>query len=393
MKRRIVGFIIITVLILLSVSCSSKEDNLISENQDTIIPPESSFNQLQNANLRNVGSANNAYQQNIVNKLYDRIGINGKAIDFDVNETRMYVLNKKGSTVLNNKSSTASGPEYGDTIDIYGIENGKLEASVTLKGMNNCTAIAVHGEELYAYDCKTGSIIVYSGDGSYKHTVDFGYPELDIKKIQVDDSGRIYLLDSGKALEKACIYVYDRVKPPFVIDANQLVKPLYDGQKNSFSFFIQDFCVKDDESILIRVVPERICLYNINSRKVEKASYLPPSANLIDYDSGILYYSSEMRVSVSANNFVNYQSAGNQNYVGRLLINDRFAWSLDPSSLMDFQLGEIIIPYESQERSKMKQNNKYLFFLDYKYLILLDDNIEEDDNMNHVQNFIYRISK
>ncbi|NLD50820.1 MAG: hypothetical protein GX660_27070 [Clostridiaceae bacterium] len=377
MKRRIVGLIIIIGLILLAVSCSSKEGNHLSENQDMIIPPESDLNQFQNSNLRNVGSANNAYQQNIVNKLYDRIGINGKAIDFDVNEIRMYVLNKK--------DSTDNGTEYGDTIDIYGIENGKLEASVALKGMNSCTAIDVHGEELYAYDYKKGSIIVFSSDGSYKQTFDFGYPELDIKKIQVDDSGRIYLMASGKALEKACIYVYDRIKPPFIIDANQLGKPLYDGQKDSFSFYIQDFCVRDAESILIRVVPERICLYNINSHKVEKVSYLPVSANLIDFDSGILYYSSEMKVSVLANSFANYQSEGNHNYVGRLLINDRFAWSLDPTSLTDFQLGEIIIPYESQKRSKMKQNNKYLFFLDY--------NIEENASNRHIESSIYRISK
>lgn len=385
MSRRITICFIITALILTLSSCSQKADNnpsIIEESQDIIIPPESTIDLFSNSNQRNISNLSNSYQQNIVNKLYDEIGINEKVIDFAVDESMIYVLNKK--------SSTDNGVEFGDTIEAYGIEDSKLKTSVFLDKTKCCTALTVWNEKLYTYDYFTGDILVYAIGGNLKKTITSGFSGVSVNKMQVDDHERVFLKADNGIADNICIYVVQEGQSaPVKIDRDRIINSMgYDvSQVDLSDIFIQDFCIKDSNSILIKVFPERICLYDVQNGAVKNVSYIPDSANFIDYDSGILYHSSNTKVTLMNNNFANFVSKGGHYYVGRILINENFQWSLDPLSLKDFQLGDIIVPYKRyiSERLQMRQNNKYVFFVDYSISI--------ESNEKNVKSFIYRVAK
>ena len=381
LKIKITISIIIAALILFLPSCSSKDSNYIPKSEDIIIPPEPDVDP-RLFNNRNVGSISNSYQQNIVNRLYNNIGSGSKIIDFDVNENNIYVLNKEGFATNNT--------EYGGTIDVYGIEDSLKKASIPLADINKCTSLTVHDYRVYAYDFDNGNILVYSVSGNLQKTVHSGFSGLNLLKMQAD-SDTVYLMASGTKIEDSIIYVVDlNGSYAYTIDKSGLLSHLKYPQNPTTSqagISIQDFCIKDNHSILIKIVPERLCLYNIASRKADKISYIPDSAMLIDFDSDILYYTSGIKLSVLNNSFANFSSEGSSNYVGRLLVNNNFQWSLEPSSLVDFQLGDIIIPFGNNNlhHSKMKQNNKYVFFLNNSALQEADE--------NNAGSLIYRITK
>lgn len=371
------------VFVLILTACSIKVNDEGSSNAlestDIIIPPDSSLAIESNSNLRNIG-ANNLYQQNVVNKLYDNMGKDHKLLDFDVDEKRIYTLISK--------EKTFNGSAAGNTINLYDIESGKPLNSFSLSNIKNSTAIAVMGEELYTYDYSSGNIFAVSFDGMITKTISSGFKELTVEKMRVDDTKRIYLIASDELNPNdRSIYVIDQGHASYVIDKNKLLQSLNytKEQLKQPNIHIEDFCLNDSKSMLIRVFPERICSFNIETKKVEKVSYIPDSANFISYDSSILYYASAMKVIFSSN-LANYSNDGSQNYVGRILLNENFPWSIDASSLSDFRLGDIMIPYteHNMQHIKMSQNNKYVFFLDYT-----TSGINTIDN----ESFIYRITK
>ncbi|MFZ5986216.1 MAG: hypothetical protein ACOYWZ_03700 [Bacillota bacterium] len=366
MPKKIALCLIAAILLLVFASCSDRNvPGVNDESMDIIVPPDSTLDLGSNSNLRNVGNANNTYQQNIVNRLYDSIGASEKLIDFDVDESNIFVLNSKGLI--------DSSIEYGDTINVYGVEDSKLKSSIKQMEIETSTAVAVKDGKLYAYNYSTGNIHIFSKDGELKETILLTSSRLNIRKMQIDETGRIIFMVGSSDSSNSSILVMDTKQDKFYsIETSELVNQLryfnkYMESSNTYKVYIEDFCLKDSNTIVIKVFPERICLYNIQSQTVEKVSYMPDSAQFINYDSGILYYSSGMKVGVYSNSLANFSNQGSQDFIGRLLINERFPWSTDPSSLTDFQLGEIIIPFRNQSimRFKMKQNNKYLFFLDY----------------------------
>ncbi|TYQ12770.1 UNVERIFIED_CONTAM: hypothetical protein Cloal_3805 [Acetivibrio alkalicellulosi] len=363
MSKKII--VIIMILSLFLVSCSKQGDNQIDMQEgiiDTIIPPESDLNQLMN--YRNVGSnAINSYQQNIFNRLYENIGLNQTIIDFDASENFIYVLYKK--------NTTENGVDFGDSLNVYHIEDGSYKSTIKLLESNNITAFAVASDRLYTYDYKIGDIKVYSIKGELEKIINLKTPLLMVEKMQADTLGKVYIkATTNNILGKSVIYAMDhKDKAPHIITTDiflDLLEYSYDDFLNSPNIYIQDFSIKDNQSILVRVIPERLCIYNTKDKVIEGISYIPDSAKLMEFDSGMLYYVPDFKLSLLSNSYANFSSEGSQDFVGRILINNKFTWSIDPLSLTDFKLADIIIPHsEKVQRTKMKQNNKYLFFLDY----------------------------
>ena len=354
---------------------------------DTIIPPESSSGSGINSNQRNVGVTNSLYQQNIVNRQYDKIGGNAKFIDFDVDKNNIYVLESKSNTTT------------GDTVRVYGIDDSIAKREISLKGMTGCTAIAIMDGSLYAYDSPTGSVFVFSAGGDYEKKYESELKGLRVWKMEAGGQGRILFGTSGNSDEGNSIKVLDLIRhETFSINKSGLThkivtavkKGTEGGQISEPAAYIQDFCLMDNHSILIKIFPERLCLYDINSRTPEKISYMPDSARFIEYDSGILYYAAGLKIGIYSNSIANLSGEGSQDIVGRLLVNGKFPWSLDSLSLLDFQLGDLIIPYtdKSSSHEQMRQNNKYIFLLD-------GGSLPETagDGGNGAGNTIYRVAK
>jgi hypothetical protein len=361
MLKKIALCLMTTILISALLSCGGTTSNNTSRTGDIIIPPDSASNNILSSNQRNISNASNLYQQNIVNKLYDQIGKSTKLLDFDVDESRIFSLRSKG--VISN------GINFGDTIDVSGIEDGNLLYTITYKDMGECTAVAEYNGMVYVYCNNTGNIFVFSVDGNFIKIIESKLSGLKVDKMQVD-SDRIFLLVAGTNSQEEYIYlIYMNGSDPYKIDKSMLVSSMnYSGeQKDTSNAYIQDFCIKDEKSIIIKMCPERICLYDFVDHAVKKVSYMPDSAGFIDFSSDVFFYASGMDMGIFNNNVVNSSNEGSQDYVGRLLMNDKFTWTIDPSSLSDFQLGDILIPYSSKgsQHVKIRQNNRYVFLLDY----------------------------
>ena len=366
MLLRKVAFVLAVLLTaVLFASCSATNiDNShrYEEGGDVIVPPDTSLDPGLNSNQRNIGTTNNLYQQNIVNRLYDEIGRDSRIADFDVDEVNIYILESKGQT---------GNIDYGNTVLLYGIENSAVVQEISCEGMKNCTAIAAKNGKLYAYDITAGSIFVFSSDGRFLEEIQSGLPGLSIEKMMITGQGRILFKTAGDTLTEDGVCVLDSISMEYyAINSSELTGELdyIEEQDGGLNAYIQDICLYDDQSLFIKVSPERLCLFNLESRTVENSSYMPDSARFITFDSGILYYASGLKIGLFNNNLANLSNEGSQDVMGRLMINDRFLWSSDPLSLVDFQLGEIIVPFQDQnyEHLKMRQNNKYIFLLDHE---------------------------
>lgn len=382
---RYAALFLTTVLIAAMLSSCGATDiggtHPIEDSRDVIIPPDSSSDSGLNSNQRNVGNANNLYQQNIVNRLYDQIGGDEKLADFDADESSIYTLESKGQS---------DGVDFGDTVRVYGLEDSRTVNEITFERMTECTSIAVLDGRLYAYDIAAGSIYVFSVDGQFINEISTGMPDLNVEKMMDDSGDRLIIKYAGDTLEEGGILVLDmNQETSYNIDRNALIEKLDypEEQVETSDVYIQDFCIYDDRTIFIKVFPERLCLFNMDDRTIEKISYMPDSARFIEYDSGILYYASGLKIGIFSNNLANLSNEGSQDVMGRLLINDKFCWSVDPLSLAVFQLGEIIIPFHEQnyQHVKMRQNNKYVF--------LLDNETSSQEGKSSGGNHIIRIAK
>lgn len=355
--------IILTVLIMsaMSASCSLTgigDPRPIEDKGDVIIPPESSLIPGRNTNQRNIGAAGNLYQVNTVNSLYDSIDAE-KIADFDADENYVYVLERAGSA--------SNGLVSGDKISVYGTEDSGPVGQISAESRVGWTSIAALDGRVYTYDFTSGNISVFSSDGSFINEIKSRLPHLNISKMEIGDGGIILKAETGDT-EKTGIFVVNADNgDSSAIGINDLIGKLgYDDEERASGPYIQDFCINGDRGIFIRVFPERLCLFSLDSLSVEKVSYMPDSARLIEFDSGMMYYVSGFKMGLFSNNVTNLSNEGSQGVVGRLLVNDRFGWSSDPASLAPFQLGDIIIPYDetNYQHVKMRQNNKYIFLLD-----------------------------
>ncbi len=349
--KRIVFGLLLAFIMLLSVSCDYSIKGVSDPGTaDEIVLPESSGNSKLNVNLRNV-VPNNAYQQNVVNKLYDNIGTEQFCVDFCVDEKNIYVLRY---------GEKADGVETGKLVDVYDVETGRLITKISAGEDIKCNAIAINNKMIYLYDYVSGEILKYSTEGTFVGKTDTKMPNVKVAKMEVLDWGaRLAVLGAYSGKDMIYILSCDSHKYGKLSTSNVTVQLDYDGS-------IQDFCIMNESSIVIKVSPERICLYDLNKERVVKTSYIPDSAKLIQFSSGILYSVSVPKVALYGNQVANISNEGSGNSIGRLIVGVDFPWSTDSASLNDFQLGDISIPFAGigLNHIKMKQNNKYLFFLD-----------------------------
>ncbi|HEX3029087.1 MAG TPA: hypothetical protein VHT34_07260, partial [Clostridia bacterium] len=220
MNRIAVGLLLVFIMFL-SVSCDFSEKGVSDpDTSDEIVLPESLVNSGLNVNQRNVVS-NNAYQQNVVNKLYDNMGTDQFCVDFSVDEKNIYVL-RYGEKL--------DGVETGNQVDVYDVEAGSMIMKINPGEDIKCSAIAANNKVIYLYDYISGEILKYLTDGTFVGKTETRMPNIKVAKMEALDSGtRLAVLGASSGKDMIYIFSWGNHKNGNVSTDNVTAQLNYEG--------------------------------------------------------------------------------------------------------------------------------------------------------------------
>ncbi|NMB96002.1 MAG: hypothetical protein GYA02_05260, partial [Clostridiaceae bacterium] len=286
------------------------------------------------------------------------------------------------------KDDTGNEPirKYGNVIEVYDVENGALVAKISSEKIIRCSTFTVKESNIYTFDVETGIVSLFSSSGKFLAEYDTGLSEVYVSKIAITDSRHIvfHINESIRGESKIAVYNMDNGNV-HKYDANQLYDLSLEGDfdnnfENSFNnnfknnlednednYEIIDFCLFDENSILVGLSYGKLSLFNVENGTIEKSCFSPITAGFMEYDGNVLYYVSDSLLFINPGNTANFSNIKNSKQVGRLLINRGFNWPQTEQDMGDWLLNSLQIPIadENGRHYGMTGNTKYLFFLDF----------------------------
>lgn len=371
MKKMMVVLFLLTLLVLGS-GCSQE-----LKQGDVVVWPEQNPETIQSGAVNTQTGLSNMGSNNISNnsanasanmlagwnnassgQVLDALPKDKKWLDFEVEGRYIYLLEKTGETEGN--------VEYGNKITVYNVEGQKLIGSIG-DSDSMYTVVAVYKGVLYAYDYNKGEMHVFDGKGAVKEKVPI-IPGLQCVKMLFSRDGWLLMQVQDKENVKMMIF------NPFLkllseVKAADLSKSLNysptDGMNQSLD--ICDFDLYDENCILIKVTPRRLCLYNFKKGVVDGASYFNDSSNMICFNTNVLYSVSEARLAVFTNYVTNANSAGSPDKIERTMINSRFPWNSITENMDEWRINpiELLLDGFNAAHQKIKYRGKYIYLLDY----------------------------
>lgn len=371
---------------------------------DTVVPPVAGNQQEENF----PDTVNPGYTMNISpltqpssNMVYTMIDKSSAPVSIFADNKFLYLLlpadNTGDSPVVKNNAISRYGNNaigrHGKVIHVHDVESGLLAVKIESERLEECSTIAVKESNIYAYDMKTGKILLFSSGGKFLAEYDMGLPGIYAGKIAVTDSQHIVLLTREEAGESPKIAVYNVETG----ELNRYEADYHDSYSHSQAEHdehhheIIDFCLFGEKSILVALSCGRLNLFDIEKGAVEKSCLFPFTVGFIEYDGNVLYYTSDDPLYISPANAANFSNIKGGMYVGRILINNKFNWPQTEQELGDWLLSGIKVqaPDESGIHYRMAQNTKYLFFLDFIPATVQDGEVTQ----NEPGFVVYRIMK
>jgi len=337
------------LLMLLSTGCTSRAP----QSGDTLIPPVSSGSsgnstvELNNSN--SFSNFNNASNTNSLVKtssdmIYTMLGNDDAPLSIFADNKCLYLLRSSGTV-----------------IEMYDVENASLIREISDAALIQCTAFTVKDSNIYAFDMKTGKILLFSSGGGFLSSYNAGLPGVNVEKIVVTKNRRIVMKIRETASGNAKLAILD-------IDTEELRKleayQLF-SSSSSQAPDINDFSMTSESSALICVSSGRLCLFDIEEGIPRKSCIFSAAAGFMEFDGNVLYYSADEQIRLVPENTANFTNLSSQRLAGRILINSEFPWPETMEELEKWQLNDLKIPYaDSGRHFFMAQNSKYLFFLD-----------------------------
>ncbi len=287
------------------------------------------------------------------------IPLQEKWLDFDVIDSFLYLLVKTGEN--------SSGTEFGNKITIYDVDGQQLLNSIA-KDEAMYVSTAQLNNKIYLYDIGSGELHKYSTDLKLEETIPL-HQGLDCSKMCFSKDGWLIMLVYEE--DSQLLYIFDRnFKLKFKINPSELaVSPVNTKQKQPD---IRDFDVYDSDRIVLKIIPQRLCLFNFKKGVVEKTAYMANDESIICFDSNILY-SSATSLPVT-----NKGSANTPNQLTRLFLNESYTWSLENKNNEKWFITPIELPSNGllTVHQKMKCRGRFIYMLDYP---LENNNLKESE--------------
>ncbi len=352
--------LITTVLLILSIfllpACSTdlKEgDIIVMPELNPGVPSElpggsNSISTVQNSykNFSNSNILQNYYIRPQGNSILN-IPLEEKWLDFETVDGLLYLLGKTGEN--------SSGAEYGNKITVYDVDGQQLLKSESKEGAMYMS-IAQLDNKVYLYDSKSGELHKYSNDLKLEAVKPL-YKGLECSKMCFSRDGWLIMLANEERHQ--LLYVFDSgFKLKFKVNPDELA---VSGDKTGEITDIRDFDIYDSQRTILKIIPQKLCLFNFKNGVAEKVSYMPSDKSIICYDSNILY-------SAAASLPVNNIAASNApNQLTRLFLNDSFTWSMENKSLEKWFITPVELPTNGLNTAhhKMKCRGGFVYMLDY----------------------------
>lgn len=305
-----------------------------------------------------ISTVNNSYRNfsnNNINNYYIRpqgnsvlnIPLEEKWLDFEVIDGILYLLGKTGEN--------SSGVEYGNKISVYDVDGQQLLHSFRRDGAMY-TGIAQLGGKVCLYDSKSGELHKYSTELKFEESK-YLYKGLDCSKMCFSTDGWLNMLVGEDS--RQLLYVFDEgCKLKYRINPENLA---VSGDKAVGISDIRDFDIYDSERIVLKLIPQRLYLFNFKEGALEKTSYMPGDKSIICYASNILY-SAAASLPVT-----NMGAINTTNQLTRLFLNDSFTWSMENKCLDKWLIPPVELPSIGLDtvHQKMKCRGGFVYMLDY----------------------------
>jgi hypothetical protein len=333
---------------------------------DTLIPPVPA-SPLQNNTVSRNSLSNMSNMSPLAlpssNMVYSLLDKAEAPLSIFADNKYLYLLRCSDSIAATGDTTNQVSQKYGTGIDVYDVENASLIRKITDETLDMCSAFTVKDSNLYAFDVKTGRILLFSSSGGFLSAYDTGLAGVYAEKLAVTRNRRMIMKirEKNEAASKLAIYNMD-TKAVSIVDVGQLFPCPPDPVSK-----ISDFCLYGESSILVGISPGSLCLFDVEGTIPKKSCIFPMSAGYMEFDGNVLYYSSDGLVSLSPGNTANFSNISSRRLTGRVLINSEFPWPETMEELGMWLLNDLHVPYakDNGRHYGMAQNSKYLFFLDF----------------------------
>ncbi|MCX7922907.1 MAG: hypothetical protein N3B21_12990 [Clostridia bacterium] len=357
----------ITIAVLIFALCTSAGcSKQTLQFEDNVIPPIPA-NIVEINKLIPGTSSNNSNVGALVlpssNMVYTLLDKTNAPVSIYADNKYLYLLRCAENTNVMPDTASNGMEKYGNVIEVYDVENASLLRKISNKALERCSAFTVKESNLYAFDVKTGRILLFSSNGGFLSAYDTGLSGYYVEKLVVAGEQRIVMKIREKAGEGSQLAILnaDSKKAKKVKVQQLLFSP---SDQNSE---INDFCLYRENLILVNISSGAISLFDIKDVVPKKVSAFPNASRYVEFDGNVLYYSSDELVNLIPANTANFSNARLPKHTGRVLINSEFPWPQTVEELGDWLLNDLDIPFanHSSRHYGMAQNNKYLFFLDF----------------------------
>lgn len=363
LKFMITAIMIATIMVFILFLCTGCGKTALQDG-DTIIPPVPS-NTLQGGvnGLNNLSNFSNIspLAPPSSNMAYTLLDNANAPISIFADNKYLYLLRYSGEAVPAGEANQGAA-KYGNTIEVYDVENASLVRKISNKALEMCSAFTVKDSNLYAFDVKTGRILLFSSSGSLLSTYSTGLTEAFVEKLAVAGGRQIILKIRGTSNENPKLAIADtETENTVMLEPYHLILPAAGPSAE-----INDFCLTGENTILVAFSDGRLCQFDTAGKKPEKSCVLPVTAEFIEFDGNVLYYASDGTISLNPGNAANFSNLSNARYTGRILVNSEFPWPDTAEELGKWLLSDLQIPFANDggRHYGMARNNKYLFFLD-----------------------------
>ncbi|HEY9060785.1 MAG TPA: hypothetical protein VIO64_09825 [Pseudobacteroides sp.] len=299
-------------------------------------------NSMNSNNLRN-------YYVRPQSKAIINIPIEQKWVDFDALDGLIYLVSNSG---IDKKEDT------GSKISIYDVDGQQLLKSITADNFIY-SGISAYNNHIFLYDRKSCEIHTYTTDLSFKDKFKLG-KEIDLVKMAHSKEGWLFMLVNEGG--RHSIIAYDKnLSIKSTINTTLLGSKLPFIQSEYKKWNICDFDFYDSNRVIIRVLPDYICLYNFKDNKAESIKKFPDVQPLISFDTNILY-----SASASLNN-LNDMHTGTPGTLARYFLNEDTFKSDINSSMEDYKIPPLDLPSNGllTFHKKIVSRGKFIYILDY----------------------------